>query len=161
MENIRWASEFNFYIQQMELGTMLPLGFMGRVPVPKPPFQGDTFTLNHINVDRSTIGAINTGSIRSLDVAITRMESQGDSEIGQALAELTQKVIDTSDLSELDKNELLEYLSFLAEQSILPKQQRTQSITRAVANAIDGLIQGVPPSLKQTWERFKFVLTKN
>ena len=138
---------------------MLPLGILGRVPVPKPPFQGDTFTLNHINVDRSTIGAINTGNIRRLDVAITRMESQGDTELGPALAKMTQEVIDTPDLSELDKNELLEYLSFLAEQPALPEQQRTQKITRVVLNAIDGLIQGAP-GLKQTWERFKSALGK-
>ncbi len=58
------AADLNFLQAKMSVGTggLIP---PTRVGIPPPPFIGDNFTLNNINVSGSTIGAINTGTIQS------------------------------------------------------------------------------------------------
>ena len=46
------------------IGYIMPVP---RITIPPPPIRGNKLTLNNINVNNSTIGAINTGTIANLD----------------------------------------------------------------------------------------------
>jgi hypothetical protein len=154
-EQLRYSraiSEYNFHTYQMELAAMLPIGILGRVPHPQSPFQGNTLTLNNISIDRSTIGALNTGNIKRLDVAITRMQDSGRADLGDVLKELTEAILENQDIDDLRKNELLEHLSFLAEQSGLPKEQRSPNIAKVVFDAV-AVLASNSQNLKRLWEQ--------
>ncbi len=108
------AANVNFLIGQLDLsmgGIPTP-----RVELPRPPFVGDTLTLNNISVANSTVGAINTGTIQHLDSAISIMQGQGNEKVAEAIRELTQAVVDSAELGNATKNELAELLESLVSQ---------------------------------------------
>jgi hypothetical protein len=55
-------------------------------------------TLNHIRVDRSTVGAINTDEVAKIDVSITVLEQAGNKDVSEALKNLTQTIVDATDM---------------------------------------------------------------
>jgi hypothetical protein len=57
--------------------------FTPRMQVPDLP--PAPFTLNNIRVDRSTVGAINTGEVARIDVSITILEQAGNKNVSEAL----------------------------------------------------------------------------
>jgi len=53
----------------------------------------------HTKVDRSTVGAVNTGEVAKIDVSITVLEQAGNKDIGEVLKNLAQAVLDTPEMS--------------------------------------------------------------
>ncbi len=95
------------------------------------PFPGDTMTFNNFQIDHSTIGAINTGNIQRLDVAIDSIRST-EAELAPLLKELTEAVIKDQALDNPTRNQILEYVSFLATQVASPKENRNPNIANSV-----------------------------
>ena len=59
------AGEINYLSDFIDETVGIPT--YARMPKPKPVVDGKKITHNHINVDRSVIGTINTGTINSLN----------------------------------------------------------------------------------------------
>ena len=103
------ATHLNFIRGEIEAG----VGGIVRLPklvMPPLPSAGDSWTFNNINVDRSTIGAINTGIVSNLDAGISLMQSQGQDDLAAAIKELAQTIVDTKEISDSLKNEINEQL---------------------------------------------------
>ena len=96
------AAHLNFLQDEMSAGTgfLVPPSYMN---IPPPPFIGDSLTLNNISVADSTIGAINTGTIQNLDISIDTMKSQGQNDLAIVIKELTEAVIEDTELNEIMK----------------------------------------------------------
>src|SRR5438270_3221134 len=77
--SIHAASMLNSVLERAEAMSVGPPGFLGRVPVPQLPSRTikGNITLNNINIDRSTIGILNTGQmkeIQRIDVNISKLD---------------------------------------------------------------------------------------
>jgi hypothetical protein len=55
--------------------------------------------VHNIRVDNSVIGAINTGQIKSLNVALDNVQNAGSPELANTLHVLSEAVLASSDLS--------------------------------------------------------------
>ena len=113
----RERAELDHLADQMEYMT----GVSGAIPRygrPQRPVQTGPVTFNNIHVDRSIVGAINTGAIAKLDVAMTGAHNMGGraEELATALRNLTQAVLDSAALQIETKNEIIEDLAFILEQ---------------------------------------------
>ncbi len=113
----------NHLLAEMESIAGLPPGFHPREQVPPAPvhLHGST-TVNNIKVDRSIVGAINTGNIEKLNVAMRSMTIGGNDEASKAFKEFAEAILAAKDLEDHKRNELLEHLSFLAEQATTKKK---------------------------------------
>ena len=153
----RRASEINSLYAEMEMVADLPPGVLLRMPTLQPPVQGDTMTFNNIRVDRSTIGTINTGGIQRLDIAVTQIKEQEQANLAEALKELTEVVLQSQEIVETAKNEIVEHLSFLAEEVIKPKEKRNLTIAKMV---FGNLVKVVPATanLQALWDKVAAML---
>ena len=106
---------------------------------PQPP-PGALF-LNNISVEKSTIGTINTGTIQSLDNAITILSDQQQGELAEALKKFTEAIIQNTELTEAARKEVVESLSFLAEQLSKPRDERKSTLVKTLFERIPTLLK--------------------
>ena len=136
---------------EIEAGT----GFIVPVPrtvIPPPPFIGDQLTLNNINVNDSTVGAINTGTIRNLDVSVSMMRDAGKNELASEIANLTQALVDNQELDKSIKNEIAEQLEFLVAQVQVEPKKRTMGLAKSAVAGIRDLLASTT-SLMTIWNK--------
>jgi len=149
-----YNQRINYMTEMFEVTAGVP-GLFPRYSVPQPTqyFHQPT-TFNNIQVDRSVVGAINTGDVAAIDAAIDRASIGGDNELKEALTEFAQKVVgDLHSDAEL-RNQLLEQLSFLATQLSLPKPQQKRQLAKAVAGAIKETA-GTIAGLALAWQKLE------
>lgn len=66
LRSVQSANLLNFLLERAEGMSVGPPGFLGRIAVPQIalPTVKREITLNNINIDRSTIGILNTGQMQ-------------------------------------------------------------------------------------------------
>ena len=114
-------------------------------------------TFNNIRVDRSVVGALNTGEVRKLDLMMTHIRAAGDSKLADTLQEFTQAILDSEELPDADKSAALDHVSFLASQAALPTEQRQAAVARTVIPAL-GRIIATAGGLASLWSALKPML---
>ena len=133
LEQARRLNELN--VQHDEWEALTGVRFP-RHQIPQPT----VYTSHSIRVDKSVVGAINTGHIDKLNVALDHIR-QGDTvELADKLQEFTQAVVNNTELTAEDRNTILEYLSFLGIQATLPKNNRQPSIGKTVLLNLEKLL---------------------
>lgn len=132
--------EENFIIGQIEAVS----GMYGVVPkhnLPDPVIHHGPITLHNIKVSNSIVGAINTGEVEQIDVALSHIGLEGNVELQKKLSEFTQAVLDQRDLDLTLKNEILEQLSLLTTQVATPPAERKTGIVKAVVSGISEAVK--------------------
>jgi hypothetical protein len=107
--------------------------------------------LNNIKVDNSTIGAINTGNVHSIDVSLTHLHNAGNDRARDALKEVTEAVLKDPTLQETLKQELLEQIAFLGEQSTVAAKDRKPGLIKASLDSI-GRTAATATALTTIWQ---------
>src|SRR5579872_5007109 len=106
----------NYLMDQMDDITGLGGLFRSpRIKLPPPtPIVASRgpMTFHNINVQGSVVGAINTGQVQQIDVAIDHIKLGGDTDLAQSLAQFTEALLADTALKENDKKEIL-YCLFL------------------------------------------------
>jgi hypothetical protein len=148
---------YNFFAQQMD--NIAPWGPpTPRFPERKPPIiHTGELTLNNIKVDRSTIGVLNTGSIEMVDSAVTVLHQAGNDQLSDAIRELTQAVVSSTELASKQKNELVQLLSVVASEATQEPPQRRSAAMWPVIERVATLVGGVA-NLAEIWDRVSPIL---
>ena len=121
----------NYLSDQMSFSVGLPP--MGpRFPEPPQPIQISGVKLNNIHVSNSVIGTINTGTIGTVDQTISALIQLGEPTLAEGIKSLTEAVIGSSDLSENQKNELVEILGAVASEAATPKEERKNLVVKTL-----------------------------
>lgn len=143
------AKTINYLHDRMD--EMMGVQSTARIPIPQPIIStGNYNTQNNIHVDRSVIGVINTGQIQSLNQRLDNISNNTDPELAESLKNFTEKMLENDKISETEKQQLLEELSFIAEQLTLIKDKKP-SIVKQIVLSIGSTIQAVG-SLATLWQ---------
>ena len=86
---------------------------------------------------------------RDLAARVDRLLS-GNTEGFDALQKLTQAVMDSREIEDAQRNEILEHLRFVVSQAALPPEQRNVSIGKSVLAGIERLL-GSAADLATVW----------
>jgi len=128
--------EVNFLIGQMEAVSGI-YGLFPRYALPEPIIHQGPMNFHNIKVDRSVVGAINTGNVKRIDVALDNIQANsGDASLQQALKEFTEALLNEASLTAAAKNEILEQLAVVAGQAAMPKESRSWGILKALVTNI-------------------------
>lgn len=92
--------------------------------------------LNNIKVSNSVVGSINTGTVQTIDVSITYLSEGGNEEVSRALKALTEAVINSSELSRTDRQDLLDQIAYLSEQAAGAAKDRKPGMIKAALSTI-------------------------
>lgn len=145
------AAMQNLLAAQLDAGT----GYLvhhSRIIIPPPPSIGDNVTFNNINIDRSTVGAINTGILSNLDVSMDLAKSKGEDELAAAIKELTQAIYDSKEVDDSFKNDILDQLQFIVAQATAEPENRSTGLVKSVLAGIRSSIS-VVAGLLAIWDR--------
>lgn len=138
IQNDMYARELNLLTDEMETIAGVR-GILPRYEVSQPLIHRGPLTLQNIN--HSVVGMINTSEnqrieIQRIDVFMGQLKDSGQEELVQALKEFTEAVISETKLNEELKEELIEQISFITEQSTLPKKGRKTGLVKAILEKI-------------------------
>jgi hypothetical protein len=113
---------------------------------------------HNINVQGSVVGAVNTGQVQQIDVAVDHIKLGGDAALARSLAEFAEALLADTELHENDKKEVLEQLSFLTTQTVAPKEQRKPGMVRSVMEEVAKAVS-VSTALVTLWEKLHPLLS--
>lgn len=102
-------------------------------PAPIPPIH---YNNQSVNVTGGQVGAVNFGTVGSIQTTVGSLNEQGSQEVAAAIAKLTNAILETAEADEALKNEMLEQTSFLADQALAKPSDRKVGTVKAVARAI-------------------------
>lgn len=109
------ASMTNFVLDQADEITGLAIGG-ARIQLPPAPRGPVIF--NNLKVDNSVVGAINTGNVKTIDVSLTHLHNAGNDKASDVLKALIEAILSDPSLDSTLRNELVEQLAFLSEQTV-------------------------------------------
>jgi len=114
-------------------------------------------TLNNIRVDKSTIGVLNTGTIQSVDTAVTTLQQSGEERLSQAILQLAQAVLANTEVQNERKNDIIEILSILSAEATAPKERRRSKAMRPLLQQLAKLVS-MAMGLAELWKRVRPIL---
>jgi hypothetical protein len=152
----RLKEQWNMLMDQADAMSGVDAG-MPRYRIQEPVIHQGPINFHNINVDRSVVGAINTGSVKKMEVALNNIHNKNQNpELEQKLKEFTEAVLREASLSVEAKNDVVEQLSVLAAQMAMPKESRIVVVMKALATSIAANIAST--GLIEHWQTIKHML---
>jgi hypothetical protein len=146
------------YFEEMAW-SIVPLGPPPRrIQIPQMPATGPV-TFNNLKLDNSTVGAINTGNVRDIDVKLGELHAGGLDELRDAIATLTEAVASDTQASRADKDALLEQIAFLSAQAAAAAPQRKPGLIKATMGAVSAAAKMIT-SVANAWPACELLLKK-
>jgi hypothetical protein len=93
---------------------------------------------------------VNTCSIQSLQVSLAGIQQGGNAALAAALKEMTEAVINSTELEQAQKNDAVQMLEAVAADSARPEGERRPAVTRAVLAGFAEIVK-VGASLATLW----------
>lgn len=109
---------------------------------------------HNVNVDRSVVGAINTGQIENLKVSLSNIQQGGDAATADVMERFASAVWSANDADNAVKNEILEHLACLGEQLAKSPTERNPSVMKTVLGGIKKVATTVA-SLRELFDVFE------
>ena len=125
---------------------------------PSPPnVHTGPVNVSNVHVRDSNIGVLNQGNLSMVDSCISVLADKGEKELTSAIANLTGAVIQNSEISAQQKNEIIELLSGIASEAVLPRSHRRPSVLKSLMESLATVI-GTTSGLIMIWEKLKGIL---
>jgi hypothetical protein len=145
----------NFLLDQADAVSGLS-GVMGRYEITPPVELHGPINFHNINVDRSVVGAINTGNVEKMEVALNEIHAHNTNpQLENSLKQFTEAVLMDATLSAQSKNEIVEQLAVLAAEVAKPKESRSAGVVKAVLKSV---AVSIPGALIEHWDKIKVLL---
>ncbi len=138
----------NYTEQQMASMSGMPWS-ANQINIPSLP--SAPITLNNIRLENSSVGAINTGNVRDIEVNLGRLQNAGSENATKALKVFTEAVIADESISENQKHELLEQIAYLSGQATASAQDRKPAIIKPTLSALSQSATAIG-SLATAWQ---------
>lgn len=129
-----------------------------RIRMPQPVVHTGNTTVNQLNIDRSVVGVLNTGTVQNLNATVSAIQNV-DPDLTTELKKFVETVSVNTEVTQEAKKEIIEQLSFLSTQLFTAKEKRNPSVIKTVFGAI-GLIISSANSLLGLWEKLRPMLEK-
>lgn len=108
----------------------------------------------NINISNSTVGVLNTGEIRnveSISTHISLLSESGNAQVAEALKQITQSVVQSEELTNVQRAEVLEQLEEVSKQAPLSPEKRVPSgVLKAILNGVATTLQSTA-NLAKIW----------
>jgi hypothetical protein len=147
------ARGLNFALSEMESVTGMH-GVMPRYEIEQPVIRQGPTTFNNFKIDRSVVGAINTGRAHKMDVSLSNINTPESAELHDALASFTQSVMNSDEVTNNTKNAVLDLLEAITSEAAKPKEQRNQTLLTTILPKIPTLVS-TATSLVALWDKIQ------
>ena len=107
-----------------------------QIVIPRPPVLPNNYNNQTVTVTGGQVGAINFGNVDEIQVHLQTMTRNGEPGLADAMAALTNSVLNADEVDEKSKNELLEQLAFVTQQANVKAEERKPGAIKAMLSAI-------------------------
>ncbi len=152
----RRASAANRAAASLERSLGIPVA---RFEVPRVPVPSGPITMNNIHIGGDLLGVLNTGSIETVDNAVTSFRNAGQDELAARLAEFVESVASSSELADEQKREVVELVSLASSEATVPKERRRSSAMLAVLANVATIV-GTAASVAAQWAQLRPLLAR-
>ena len=128
-----------------------------QLAIPQPVTYVGQGAFQNIQVDRSSIGSLNTGFIHNLDARVTTLRQIGQDKLASQLQQLTEAVITSTELAQETKQESIELLSSLTNEILKPSQDRSKSLIKSITATLTQLLSSAS-SIATIWQTLSATL---
>jgi hypothetical protein len=153
----RFQFEQNAAMVNFLLGKMESSSGGSPLEIPKLVPHHQLVTFNNIRVDRSIVGAINTGQAQAIDVGLSYVKQTGDPALSEMFQEFAQALLDSKELDQAARKAIIEQLSFLISQLLAKPEQKRAAIVGAVLKSIKETLSAFS-ELVTLWEKLEPLL---
>jgi hypothetical protein len=119
-----------------EIDAALGFGPSPRLQIPRPPVPPINFNSQTVSVSGGSVGAINFGNVRDIQVNLQSLTEHGSQDIVEPLAKLTDAILHARDADEAIKNELLEQVSTLTALANAKPEECKPGVVKALLSAV-------------------------
>lgn len=134
--------QMNFTLDMMEDVSGVPI--RGRFPERRPVLlQNAPVTTNNINMDKSIVGNVNTGTVSKLNTSMNSVSLQNTEET-TVIKSFSESVLREDSINKEQKELLLKQITFLTDQLAAKKSDRNIAVIDVVLNSIGVAIAAVP-----------------
>lgn len=142
----------NFLLDQADAITGISAG-LPRYKVQQPIVHQGPLNFHNIKVDNSVVGAINTSTVRLMEVALNNVHiNNRNDELEGLLKQIAEAVLQDKVTSAEIKNDILAQLSVLTTVAAKPKESRPSAIVKALLTSI---AVNLPQNLIEHWDKVK------
>jgi hypothetical protein len=131
--------EINFLADEMDDVAGLPRSG-GRYVLPVRAQLDTEVNLNNIRINNSVVGTVNTGTIGSVDNAVTVLRDSGQFDMAAAMVALVQAVTGNAAIQVAEQREAIEILSTLFEEATTPSNQRKPAVIKTLAGRLQTIL---------------------
>ncbi|MEK4039698.1 hypothetical protein MHH49_19420 [Paenibacillus sp. FSL F4-0122] len=144
------ASQMNYQVDKIESVSGLP-GSLPRYKVPEQPpiFTGD---MNNISINKSVVGSVNTGTIESINLSMNKISNLGNEDLSHEIKIFTEAVLASEELNQEQKNDIVEQVAFVGEESAKPPQEQKNAIMGAAIKSVKETVLTVN-ALSTLWDK--------
>ncbi|MEE4152571.1 MAG: hypothetical protein V2I27_00270 [Erythrobacter sp.] len=153
------ASMMNYASQELDMvvgiGPRSP-----KVEIPPAPVPPLYYNNQNLNVSGGVIGAVNFGTASSIQVSLKEITENGILDLADALADLTNAIMNSQDLESSAKNDLLDQVSVVAEQAKVEPTARKPGLIKGLLSALkEGA--GAIASVSEAWNSAEPLLQRH
>ena len=131
-----------------------------RYPTKRPVIMsGNTVNQNHIAINNSQIGVVNSGNIQNLNQTIDNLYSVSLNELAGKIKEFSEAVVSDDSLDKEKKQEVLESLDIITKELFQKPEMRKKAIAKALMNGISTAIE-VSANALAIWPTLQSILHK-
>ena len=135
MEFAQHAAMLNMLDKEMTDIVGMP-HLSNQIKIPQAPIPPIHYNNQSVTVTGGTVGAINFGNVRDIQVSLQALTQNGEAGVADAMAGLTNAILEIGGVAEADKNELLEQVAFLTAQASTPPADRKLGMIKTVVAAV-------------------------
>ena len=107
------------------------------IQIPSAPVPPLYFNNQSVTVSGGTVGAINIGTARDIQVSLETITQNGDLGVANKLADLTNAILNADEADVAAKNDLLEQVAFITQQASAKPEERKPGAIKAILSAIN------------------------
>jgi hypothetical protein len=123
-----------------------------RYPTKRPVLvSGGTINNNHIAINNSQIGMLNTGNINSLNQTIDTLYTTSQKNLADNIKRFSEAVLIDKDLTDIQRTEIFESLDIVTRELLQEPENRKKSVAGFLLEKISSTIQVAASSLT-IWE---------
>ena len=94
---------------------------------------------NSFNISNSNVGLINTGDLARIQAVVDFTKTTDIEAIGEGIRNLTQAVVDATDIAAQDKRAMIELIQAFGEQAVRSKKPSAMAILKAIEDRAKGI----------------------
>jgi len=119
-----------------------------RYPTKQPVFvSGSTVNNNHIAINNSQIGVLNTGNIQNLNQTIDSLYSSSQTELAENVKKFSEAILNEQSITKEQQSEVLESLDLITKELFQKPESRRKAVVKTLMSGISEITELAANSL--------------